>query len=88
MLGPSLHRSESCLGDSYRRLRYRLGPPKAITATAHKLARIVYHLVSTGQHYDDSVLAQDEHQTRIRKTRRLKSLAQALGYELLPVPSP
>ena len=43
----SLHRSESCLGDFYRRKRYQLGPPKAITATAHKLARIIYHLVST-----------------------------------------
>ena len=83
----SLHRSESCLGDSYRRKRYQLGPPKAITAIAHKLARIIYHLVSTQQPYDDSVLAQDEHQTRIRKTRRLKSLAQALGYQLVPVPS-
>ena len=83
----SLHRSESCLGDFYRRKRYQLGPPKAITATAHKLARIIYHLVSTQQPYDDSILAQDELQTRIRKTRRLKSLAQALGYELVPVPS-
>ncbi len=87
MAAQSLHRSESCLGDSYRRMRYRLGPPKAITATAHKLARIIYHLVSTHQPYDDSVLAQDEHQTRIRKTRRLKSLAQALGFELVPAPS-
>ena len=68
-------------------MRYRLGPPKAITATAHKLARIIYHLISTGQPYDDSVLAQDEIQTRTRKTRRLKSLAQALGYQLVPVPS-
>ena len=83
----SLHRSESCLGDFYRRKRYQLGPPKAITATAHKLARIIYHLVSTQQPYDDSILAQDELQTRSRKTRRLKSLAQALGYELVPVPS-
>jgi len=83
----SLHRSESCLGDFYRRKRYQLGPPKAITATAHKLARIIYHLVSTQQPYDDSILAQDELQTRIRKTRRLKSLAQALGYQLVPVPS-
>ncbi len=84
----SLHRSESCLGDSYRRMRYRLGPPKAITATAHKLARIIYHLVSNALPYDDSILAQDEIQTRTRKTRRLKSLAQALGYELVPALSP
>lgn len=81
----SLSRSESLLGDFHRRMRYRLGPPKAITATAHKLARILYHLITTGQPYDDTVLAQHEHQTRARKTRRLKSQAAALGYQLVAV---
>jgi hypothetical protein len=41
----SLMRSWSALGAYLRRQRSRLGVPKAITATAHKLARIVYHLV-------------------------------------------
>lgn len=41
----SLTQSRSALGAFYRRLRSRLGAPKAITATAHKLARIVLHLV-------------------------------------------
>ena len=41
----SLHRSPSALGDYYRRMRYRQGPAKAITSTAHKLARIVYHML-------------------------------------------
>ncbi len=38
----SLHRSQSYLGAFYRRMRARLGAPKAITATAHKLARVLY----------------------------------------------
>jgi transposase len=43
----SLHHSDSALGDYFRRMRARLGAPKAITAAAHKLARIVYHMLST-----------------------------------------
>ena len=79
----SLHRSQSELGEFYRRMRYRQGPAKATTTSAHKLARIIYHLVTTGQPYDESVLTQHEHQTRARKTRRLKAQAAALGIHLV-----
>lgn len=81
----SLHHSRSALGDYYRRMRYRLGPAKAITAAAHKLARIIYHLVTTGQPYDETVLPSDDQKTLARKTRRLKAQATALGYTLVPV---
>jgi transposase len=47
----SLMRSKSYLGAYLRRQRSRLGAPKAITACAHKLARIVYHLVRYGMAY-------------------------------------
>src|SRR5439155_12166257 len=47
----SLMRSKSALGGYLRRQRARLGAPKAITATAHKLGRIVYHLVRYGAAY-------------------------------------
>src|SRR4029077_17874721 len=47
----SLMRSKSYLGAYLRRQRSRLGSPKAITATAHKLARIVYHLMRYGETY-------------------------------------
>lgn len=57
MAAQSLQRSESALGNFYRRMRTKLGAPKAITATAHKLARIVFHLLKTGQPYDDTVFA-------------------------------
>jgi hypothetical protein len=41
------------LGAKFRRLRTRLGAPKAITATAHHLARIVYGMLKFGQAYVD-----------------------------------
>jgi len=49
-----LHHSKSPLGDFYRRMRTKLGAPKAITAAAHKLARIIYHMVTTKQEFDES----------------------------------
>lgn len=47
----SLMRSKSYLGAYLRRQRSRLGAPKAITATTHKLARILYHLLKHGEAY-------------------------------------
>jgi transposase len=46
MAAQSLQGSQSGLGEFYRRMRAKLGAPKAITATAHKLARIIYHLLT------------------------------------------
>ena len=43
------HHNQSALGHYYRRMRAKLGAPKAITATAHKLARVLYQLLTTGQ---------------------------------------
>jgi transposase len=80
----TLSRSHSALGDYYRRMRARLGAPKAVTAAAHKLARIIYHLLTTGQEYDESVFAQSEAQHRRRRARRLEKEALALGYSLVP----
>jgi len=84
MAAQSLHRNQSILGDFYRRRRYRQGPAKAITTVAHKLARIIHHLVTTGQSYDETVLALHDHQNRARKTRRLEAQAAALGFNLVP----
>jgi len=78
----SLHHSKSSLGEFYRRMRARLGAPKAITATAHKLARILYHLLKTGQAYDESVFARSEELYQQRRIQRLHREATALGYNL------
>ena len=79
----ALFRSKSYLGDYYRSKRARLGAPKAITATAHKLAHIFYHLVKHRKSYDDSVFAVAEENHRKRKLRNLKKQAEAFGLQLV-----
>jgi len=81
----TLHKSHSYLGAYYRRMRARLGAPQAITAAAHKLARIVYHLISTRAAYDESVFAQEEQKQTLRRQHRLHKQAQALGFQLVPI---
>ena len=80
----SLHRSQSALGAYFRRMRATLGAPKAITATAHKLARILYHLLTTRQPYEDTHVAAAEARYRQRSEVRLRAHARALGYQLVP----
>ncbi len=84
----ALFKSQSYLGAYYRRMRARLGAPQAITAAAHKLARIVYHLISTRTAYDESVFAQEEQKQNIRHQHRLQKQAFALGFQLVPLPRP
>jgi transposase len=84
MAAQSLHHSDSFLGAYHRRMRSKLGAPKAITATAHKLARIYYHLVTTKQAYDESVFAKQEEREAKRRVERLKREATALGFDLAP----
>jgi len=83
MAAQSLHRSQSYLGSYYRRMRAKLGAPKAITAAAHKLARVIYHLLTTRQSYREGVFAHCEtlHQGRL-ETRLLRQ-ARELGFELV-----
>ena len=75
-------------GGFYRRLAARLGAPKAITATAHKLARIFYRLWTTGHAYTDPGLDVYEQQYRERTLKNLKKKAQAFGLELIPISTP
>ena len=65
----SLAHNKSALGDFYRRMRAKMGAPKAITAAAHKLARIIYHLITTRQEFNESRFAADQ----IRYQKRLVS---------------
>lgn len=88
MCAVTLGNSKSALADFYRRLRARLGAPKAITATAHKLARIIYHLVTTGEDFDESQFAADQIRFQQRQENKLKAKARALGFQLVPLPQP
>ena len=77
-----LTNSKSALGAFYRRMRARLGAPDAITATAHKLARIFYHMWSTGQPYKDLGVDYYEQKYKERLIRNMKKKATLLGFEI------
>ena len=81
----SLHHSQSALGAFFRRMKARLGTPKAITATAHKLARLVYSLLKHGSAYVQQGLDAYEAQYRARKVTTMAKQAKALGYTLVPL---
>ena len=78
----ALLRSKSYLGAYLRRQRSRLGAPKAVTALAHKLARIVYHLVRYGMAYVKQTEEAYAEQVRARLERQLRRRALELGFEL------
>ena len=84
MATQTLYRSHSALGEFFRRKRARVGTPQAITDTAHKMARIIYHLVTRHELYDDRILFGQQHQDRKRHERRLRNQARALGFSLVP----
>ena len=84
----ALHRSDSALGAFLRRKKAHLGAPKAITATAHKLARIIYSMLRYGHRYVDAGAEYYESQYRHRALRAAKQRAAQLGYQLVPLPDP
>lgn len=85
MAAHSLHRNQSAIGDYFRRMKARLGTPAAITATAHKLARIIYHLIKHRCSYDASIFAHEEELHRKRREKNLRKQAALFGFQLTPV---
>jgi transposase len=79
----TLVRSQSYLGAQYRRLRTRLGAPKAITAMARKLACLFYRLIKHGQQYVDKGTEYYEARYREQQIRSLAKRAQKLGLQLV-----
>ena len=84
----SLDADKRCLGDKFRRLRARLGAPKAITAMAHQYARIIWHLLSYHQPFELSVFAAQEAAHQRRQLKRLAASARHFGYQLTPMAVP
>jgi transposase len=78
----SLNQSQSALGAYFRRLKARLGAPKALTAAAYKLARILYRMLKYGADYVDQGEAAYEERYRDRLLRNLKRRAAELGFQL------
>jgi transposase len=85
MAASSLHHDKSFLGDKYRRLRARLGAPKAITAMAHQLARLIWTLITRQLPFDPSVFAHEEKLNDQRRLKHLAASARQMGYQLTPV---
>jgi len=86
MAAQSLHHSKSALGDFYRRKCAQFGaPPKAITAAAHKRARIIFHLISTRQEFDESKFGADQLRHQKRQVAKLHAKAKSMGYALVPL---
>ena len=82
----ALWRAKNELGEYYRRMRAKLGGAAAVTAVAHKLARIFFVMVKTKAPYDPT-----PHQTgslvhRERTLARIRSKAKELGFQIVPIP--
>jgi transposase len=84
MAATTLERSQTALGAFYRRMKGRLGPAAGITATAHKLARLIYSLLKHGEPYVRQGLEAYEQKCRQRLLRKITATAQSLGFELAP----
>ncbi|MGO8696845.1 MAG: IS110 family transposase [Limisphaerales bacterium] len=79
----SLERSQSALGAFYRRMKAKLGAAEAVTATAHKLARLIYRLLKHGEAYVRQGLEDYEKRHQDRKLSALKKAAIVMGFELV-----
>lgn len=79
----SLWHAQNYFGDLYRRWKARLGSPKAITAMAHKLARILWHLLKFKEPFNPEVFAKEEQKMKTKKLARLQNLAASLNYRLV-----
>lgn len=80
-------KSQTALGAYYRRLKTRIGAPKAITATARKLACIFYRLLKFGNEYIEKGMDYYETRYKDRVIKNLKNRAQEFGYNLIEITS-
>jgi transposase len=79
-----LYHAQNYLGEFYRRMKRKLGAPKAVTATAHKLARIIYHLLRTREPYNETVFAKQEQAAFRQAEVRLRQQAAKPGFQVVP----
>jgi len=84
----SVSRSNSAIGAYYRTMRARKGPQQATVATAHKIARAVYHMLKYGTAYQEESAEAYEQQRQERERRALERRAKKLGYTLTQVQEP
>jgi transposase len=82
----ALRSSQSALGAYFRRLCSRMDKPKAVTAAAHKLARLIHTMLTQGEEYTDQGQAYYEERWRERALRQLTQRANKLGMRLVVDP--
>jgi hypothetical protein len=80
----SLSRNSSALGAFYRRLCSRMDKPRANTAVAHKLARMIYYMLTRGEDFVDKGQQNYEEQQRQRSIAALRRRAANLGFAIMP----
>jgi transposase len=80
----TLYKSECAFGAFLRRMKARLGSPKAITALAHKLAKLIYIMLKYGHEYVEKGVEFYEKMYKDRREASLKKKAQEMGYDLVP----
>ena len=80
-----LHRAKSALGAFFRRIRARLGAPKAITATAHKIARLFYAMLVTKKPFHEIGQRLYEEQYKARRIAGLTKAVREFGFQLVPI---
>jgi hypothetical protein len=88
MAAYAVSRSDTAVGAYYRSMRAHKGPQQAIVATIHKIARIVYHLLKTGEAYVEQSSGEFEEQRREREQRQLTRRAHKLALTLTPASTP
>ena len=81
----ALRSSQSALGAYYRRMCARMDKPKAVTAAAHKLARLIYAMLTHGEEYTDQGQDYFEERYRQRVLHNLAHKAKTMGMQLVPV---
>jgi uncharacterized protein YggE len=69
-------------------MRAKLGAPEAVTATAHKLARIIYAMLKNQTEYQDPGEGYYEEQARQRAVKNLKRKAKQLGFQIIEETAP
>ncbi|EIP97337.1 transposase IS116/IS110/IS902 family [Opitutaceae bacterium TAV1] len=78
------HHAKHELGDYYRKMRARLGAAEGLVATAHKIARILYAVITTRTPYEPSILARSSQHLHAWRVKKLHSMALHLGFHLVP----
>jgi transposase len=84
MAASSLYRSKTALGAFYRRIKARSGGQQAVTATAHKIARIYYAMLTQRTTYVELGQKAYEQRYKQRRIHHLKVQAKSLGFQLVP----